>query len=242
MKPVSIYPTGENAATISFGDEISIKTNDCVFRLYRHLQDNQKKFWYDLIPAYTTLTILYDAPSIRRHHLSAFDWVRKALEVALDECDDSISLTGRSLQVPVCYDSEFAPDMKQMVVKKKLSPEKIIELHTSTMYRVFMLGFLPGFAYMGIVSDELAVPRLKVPRNHVPAGSVGIAGNQTGIYPLESPGGWNIIGRTPLLLFDATQEQPALLQPGDEVKFVSITKEEFEAFNQHKYKLLYDEF
>jgi inhibitor of KinA len=231
LKDVTVYPVGENAVAVSFGNEISTRTNDWVFRLYSALQKRSKPFWKDLIPAYTTLTVAFDVFSIRQYHPRAFEWVRSELEAALEECEHVAIPPGRTVYIPVCYHPEFAPDMKNMSARKKLSPEKIIELHTGRSYRVFMLGFLPGFAYMGVVGDALAMPRLKVPRQYVPAGSVGIAGNQTGIYPLDSPGGWNIIGRTPLQLFDPSQASPVLLRPMDEVHFIPISRDAYRKFH-----------
>jgi inhibitor of KinA len=127
----------------------------------------------------------------------------------------------------VCYAERFALDLEELVQQKHLSKQEIIQLHTSITYRVYMIGFLPGFAYMGEVDEKIAMPRRQQPRTAVPEGSVGIAGAQTGIYPFTSPGGWNIIGRTPLKLFDKDKEEPTFFKPGDEVTFYSITEDEF---------------
>jgi inhibitor of KinA len=238
LKPISVYPSGEQALTISFGNTISLEINAQVLELYHRLKERQTKFWVDLIPAYSTLTVVYDAVAIRRHQISAFEWIRKELMEVLEADYPIEKKASRTITVPVCYALKFGLDSKSILATKKITIEKLVELHTAITYRVFMIGFLPGFAYLGIVDDKIAAPRLAKPHAHVPAGSVGIAGNQTGIYPLDSPGGWNIIGRTPVRIFDA--ESPALLQPGDNVKFVSITKEEFEVFDQRKFKWIDD--
>lgn len=231
IKTACIYPAGENALTVCLGNKMDIAINDRVFRLFRHLHSYSKPFWKDLIPAYCTLTIVYDAVAIRKHHPAAFDWVKNEMEQALHECMESETLPVRKLEIPVCYDPAFGLDLKSLAKTNNLSVDQVIELHTQQSYRVYMLGFLPGFAYMGMVDEKIATPRLSTPRKHVPAGSVGIAGNQTGIYPLVSPGGWNIIGRTPVKLFDSHAKHPVLFQPGDEVSFYSIRKEAFDAFD-----------
>lgn len=233
-----IYPVSENALTVCLGNELNAVVNDKVFKLYHHLRKQPDPFWKDLIPAYSTLTIVYDVSEIRKHNQSAFTRVSNQLKEAIDRCNDAEILPGRQLSIPVCYEPEVGFDLKLLSKTKKLSIDQVIELHTTQPYRVFMLGFLPGFAYMGMVNDKIATPRLSSPRKLVPAGSVGIAGNQTGIYPLDSPGGWNIIGRTPVKLFDSNHANSVLFQPGDEVKFYSVSKEEFDSLNQKSFTLL----
>jgi inhibitor of KinA len=251
LKALSIYPAGENALTVCLGDKMDMAINDRIFKLFQYLQRHPNPFWNDLIPAYCTLTIVYDVVSIRKHHPSAFTWVQNEMERALFECEVIESWSSRKVNIPVCYDFAFGLDLKILAKTRKLSVDEVIAFHTQQTYRVYMLGFLPGFAYMGIVNNKISAPRLSAPRKHVPAGSVGIAGNQTGIYPLDSPGGWNIIGRTPLQLFtpmvcadtdyrgDKTSEGTyVLLQPGDEVTFFPITKEAFDSFDVQNFNLL----
>lgn len=241
---VSIYPISENALTVCLGDKMDVAINDRVFRLFQYLHRHPNPFWKDLIPAYCTLTVVYDVHVIRKYHPSAFEWVTHEMERALKACKEREILPARKLRIPVCYDSEFGFDIKSLAKTHKLSVDQVIELHTQQTYRVYMLGFLPGFAYMGIVDDKIATPRLATPRKHVPAGSVGIAGNQTGIYPLNSPGGWNVIGRTPHQLFNPQAcvdtsvgkgtgfyELLVFFQPGDEVKFYPISKEAYDSFD-----------
>jgi inhibitor of KinA len=241
-KSINIYPISESALTVCLGSELDIGINNSVFRLYNHLRKQPNPFWKDLIPAYCTLTVVYDVREIRRHNPSAYDWVKKMMEEAINQCDYAEIVACRKLFIPVCYESVFGFDLKALAKAKKLSIDQVIELHTAKVYHVFMLGFLPGFAYMGIVQKEIATPRLSTPRKHVPAGSVGIAGSQTGIYPLDSPGGWNIIGCTPLKLFDAHAENPVLFQPGDEVGFYPVTKETFDSFNEKNFNPFSNEY
>jgi len=184
----------------------------------------------DIIPAYTTVTVVYDIQKAKQQpNLSAYESMRKQLETAFQKSTTN-NIIKTNIEIPVCYDPFFGIDLPVMAQQKKLSVEQIIHMHASAIYNVYMLGFLPGFAYMGTVNYLIAKPRLPTPRIHVAAGSIGIAGNQTGIYPFDSPGGWNIIGRTPLPLFDATKENPCSLQPGNTVQFIPITKVAFEHY------------
>ncbi|MCU0357556.1 MAG: 5-oxoprolinase subunit PxpB [Cyclobacteriaceae bacterium] len=231
MKEVSIFPVGEQALSICFGNKPDKEINDQVFSLYNHLRRQADPFWKDLIPAYCTLTVVYDLKLVRSHSACAFTYVKNSMEQALEKCIDDEGLTFRKLLIPVCYESAFGLDLPALAKSNRISVDEIIERHTAPTYRVYMLGFLPGFPYMGMVPDAIAAPRLATPRRTVSAGSVGIAGNQTGIYPMDSPGGWNIIGRTPVKLFDVHAKQPVLFQPGDEVTFYPITQEAFDAFD-----------
>ena len=138
--------------------------------------------------------------------------------------------TGKRLvEIPVCYEAEFALDLEEVSRQAQIDPTKIVDLHCAAQYRVNCIGFTPGFPFLGGLDKRLATPRRSIPRKEIPAGSVAIAGGQTGIYPMKSPGGWNIIGRTPLHLFDPRKDPPALLRPGDRVRFRAITRSEFEA-------------
>jgi inhibitor of KinA len=152
-------------------------------------------------------------------------------EQLIRDLDSLPQLTAQSslVKIPVCYDNEFAPDLQRMAQSKNISADEIVRIHIADTYRVYMLGFLPGFAYLGRLDKKIAMPRKSHPAP-VAAGSIGIAGNQTGIYPLASPGGWQIIGRTPLQLFDADRTEPTLLKAGDTVQFYSISKHEFETY------------
>lgn len=239
MKKPTFYVLEEGALTVSFGDSIDIEYSKQVFQLYHRLSQYEEKFWLDLIPAYTTLTIVYEPLSIEYESPSA--WVRKYIEELLESESKHIPMLTRHVTIPVCYAIEFGLDSKRLCNEHAISHEQLVELHTAITYTVYMLGFLPGFPYMGSVDSRIATPRLTKPRTVVPAGSVGIAGEQTGIYSLDSPGGWNIIGRTPLKLFDALREQPALLTPGDQVSFAPISKEAFENFDATTFNLVQHE-
>lgn len=225
--PYTIFPLGDSALTIDFGNVIDGEVNKRVLQLYHQIKEAHIPYISDLIPAYSSLTVYYDVPLVHTNEQCAFDTMAELIENITAETLKQKEQTARIIDIPVCYESKYAYDIYEIALEKNLSPEEVIAIHTSKTYRIYMLGFLPGFAYMGEVDDQIAVPRKELPRTNVEAGSVGIAGKQTGIYPLLSPGGWQIIGRTPVKLFSKEAANPVLFQPGDEVKFYSITEHEF---------------
>jgi inhibitor of KinA len=225
----TIFPLSDSALTVDFGNRIDETINENVLRLFKKLQGLSPHF-LDVVPAYSSVTVYYDAVALRSKESSAFERAKKLIEPLLQEEESNIPVQRRQVKIPVCYSEKFAFDLKELSRQKGLSIDEAIRLHMAKTYRVFMIGFLPGFAYMGKVDERIATPRRSQPRTAVPAGAVGIAGEQTGIYPLTSPGGWNIIGRTPLKMFDASKEDAVLLAPGDEVTFYSISDDEFENY------------
>ena len=226
----SIFPLGDSALVIDFGDKIDVEINKKVGRLYKRLKAIEEPIIIDLVPAYSSLAVYFNLYVLQQEKLgdeSSFDLMSAFIEsLALEDEEEQEEKT-TLIEIPVCYDCSFGSDLALSARHKELSIEKFIEIHTSVVYRVYMIGFLPGFPYMGETDERIALPRKVVPRKDVPAGSVGIAGRQTGIYPLTSPGGWQIIGRTPVSMFNKNKESPVLLQMGDEVKFYSITEHEF---------------
>jgi inhibitor of KinA len=229
----NISNCGDHAVTIEMGETIDIITHKDVMKLFQQLSKANIPGVKDIIPAYTTITVVYDIMEVKRFtDNAAHSFIKKEIEKEISKCDWKNDSSAAEITIPVCYDLSLGIDLAEMSRQKSLSIEQIIYFHTSKLYDVYMIGFLPGFAYMGIVDDRIAMPRLSKPRTNVPAGTVGIAGNQTGIYPLDSPGGWNIIGQTPLRMFDANKEEPCLLKPGDKIKFIAISLEEF---NQQKF-------
>ena len=225
----SIFPLGDNAILIDFGNELNENVNQKLLAIFRKIKDQNLPGVLDVVPAYSSLTIHYDVMKIfdKARGKSVFDIITDQLKKIVED-DAEISFEeNRKISIPVCYDDEFGLDLIYLANEKKLSVEEVIQLHTAKTYRVYMIGFLPGFAYMGTVDQRIQMPRKENPRTNVKAGSVGIAGAQTGIYPLQSPGGWQIIGRTPMQLFNKEKTEPVLLQPGDEIEFFSISKHEF---------------
>jgi inhibitor of KinA len=227
--PYTIFPLGDAALTIDFGNVMDEAINESVLCLFRQLKAHKIEGVTDLVPAYSTLTVYYDLPSVlaKSNGYTAYETMVAHISQVMNYKVASTIRQQKKIKVPVCYTGDFAPDIAALAHQKSLSVEEVIKLHTARLYKVYMIGFLPGFAYMGKVNERIAVPRKPQPRFKVEGGSVGIAGFQTGIYPMASPGGWQIIGRTPLLLFNKEKKAPVLLQPGDEVQFFSIGEDEF---------------
>ena len=173
----------------------------------------------ECVPGFTTLTIHYDPLQ--------FGSLESSLAHALADLDESAGDDGRLVEIPVCYGGELGPDLESVASLHGLAADEVVALHAAGDYRVHLVGFVPGFPYLGGLDAKLATPRRDSPRTAVPAGSVGIGGAQTGIYPVESPGGWQLIGRTPLRLFDARRDPPALLRAGDRIRFVAVDAETF---------------
>jgi inhibitor of KinA len=211
---------GDSALVVEFGDEISQEVNRKVHALADALGKNALSGLGELVPTYRSLLLHYDPRRLSCDEVVAF------VSEVLQECEEQPSPKARVVEIPVVYGGEFGPDIEFVAEHNGLSIEEVIRLHAGAAYTVYMLGFTPGFAYLGGMPEAIATPRLETPRTLVPAGSVGIAGAQTGIYPIATPGGWRLIGRTPLELFDPEGDPPTLLQAGDEVRFVPLSEEE----------------
>ena len=221
-----IYNIHDQAITIEFAQEISEATNRRVIALQHAIESNPFKGFIECVPAYGSLTVYYCET------ISATA-VRVLLSELIAQVADTIdfsSLLGNQICIPVCYDPSLGVDLPWVSSHLNLSVDEIISLHTSVSYRVYMIGFIPGFPYMGTLPEQLGVPRKQTPSLKIPMGSVAIAGKQTGIYPAEVPGGWQVIGRTPLKIFDKDIEPCCLLKTGDLVSFQPIT---LDAFNQY---------
>lgn len=229
MDTYHIYPLGDQALTIQFGITINEITNKKLMQLFHQLQMNPIKGLTDIIPAYSSLTVCYDSAIIYNSSstISVFEWMKEQVIYQFQLTKEIIS-TNQFVHIPVCYNFPLAPDLQEISTTLGISVEEIIKIHCATTYSVYMIGFLPGFPYMASVDERIRFNRKSTPRTFVPKGSVGIAGEQTGIYPLDSPGGWQLIGQTPLNIFDVSKEIPCLLQPGDTVQFNSISLKEFE--------------
>ncbi len=230
-----IYPLGDQALTIQIGNSINGATNKKVMQLFNQLQMNPIKGVTDIIPAYASLTVCYDC-SILNHSSSLISNFESMKEKIISQLQSSkeIPPNVRIIDIPVCYDLLLAPDLKEISLTLGISIEEIMNIHTATTYSVYMIGFLPGFPYMASVDERIRINRKPTPRTIVPKGSVGIAGEQTGIYPLDSPGGWQLVGQTPLNIFDVSKEIPCFLQPGDKVQFYSIDISEFDKIKKEK--------
>ncbi len=209
-----IFPLGDSAATIEFGNKISSDLNNRAISLASYLTIHPFNGMIEAVPAYASVTVFYDPV------VTSFAKVRSILSALPDAISDSRDTNPHLVEIHVKISTETAPDLNRIADFAGLTIDESLDIFIASSYRVYLLGFLPGFAYMGEVDERIAAPRLDTPRTKVPKGSIGIAGRQTGIYPLESPGGWNLIGRTDHPLFDPTSDRPCLLKPGDEVRFV----------------------
>jgi inhibitor of KinA len=214
----------DHSLLVTFGAGISRQHHRDVLRLFLLLQQEAMQGIRNLHPAYSSLLISFDPLIIPPREFEA------VIRSLVDRIDSVATPEPRRMQIPVCYGPDFAPDLADVATHTKLSPDEVVRLHSSVEYLVYFIGFSPGFPYLGEMPAELATPRLPTPRIAVPAGSVAIGGHQTGIYPLASPGGWRIIGRTPLRLFRPEDTSPTLLRMGDVVIFRPISRQEFEEF------------
>lgn len=225
MNPVTdsirFLPCGDCALTVEFSKEINEETNRRIRFLAQELTQHPIRGLTECVPTFCSLTIYYDPLQLSSHKLMTK--VRHITEAYRSGSAE----TGRCFRIPVCYEDAFAPDLRDVCALTGLSREKVIHIHTSVDYRIYMLGFLPGFPYLGGMDPRLEVPRLPSPRTLIPAGSVGIGGKQTGIYPLASPGGWRLIGQTPVKVYDPDRFEPIVYAAGDFIRFYPITSEEF---------------
>ena len=213
LKP-KIVPLGDSAVLIQLGDEIDISTNQRVHALAALLNVSPLVGVIETVPAYATLLVHYDPL------LLSFVQIRNYLREKITQIQDNLSRMRKQIEVPVSYGGDHGIDLETVARHCQLQIEDVIRIHSERTYTVFMMGFTPGFPYMGKLDDPIRMPRLETPRTRVPAGTVAIAGSQTGIYPIDSPGGWQLIGWTSFQIFNPESETPFLFSPGDEVKFI----------------------
>jgi KipI family sensor histidine kinase inhibitor len=219
-------PLGDSAAYVEFCTTLDLEVNSIVQRLALAILQREVAWVRDVVPALGGVALHFDPDNAQfpgNPLEAALELVTDSLKQALAGKDDP----GREVELPVCYEPEFALDLAEVAKKAELEPEQVARRHAAGEYRVLMMGFAPGHAYMGGLDPKLAVPRRASPRAVVPAGSVAIATEQTVVYPYAISGGWNVIGRTPMVLFDAKRARPSLLWPGDRVRFRAIDREEF---------------
>lgn len=233
---MDIYPYGESAVRIEFGNGIAPDINRKVRTLTAHLERNPFPGMIECVPAFTSVTVFYDLVTVRglasaaRRTQSAFEIVSGMVRELAGSMENTAFVQARTVEIPVCYGGEFGPDLEYVAEYNKLTPTEVIDIHTGGEYLVYMIGFAPGFPFLGGMSERIATPRRTSPRLSIPAGSVGIAGKQTGVYPIVTPGGWQLIGSTPLALFRPENNPPSLLQAGDVVKFRAISAEQYEEY------------
>ena len=219
---MTLAPLGDSALVLSWGSELNDAVLGQVRAVANTLRNAKLPGVLDIVPAFATVTLYYDITHIGGYGLfeARVRELAGAVSVPTGEAE-----AGRIIEIPVCYGGEYGPDLVDVAQRAGISTDEVVQRHTNAVYRVHALGFVPGFAYLGGLPRELHAPRRPTPRASVPAGSVGIGGEQTGIYPLATPGGWNLIGRTPLVLFELTRAEPATLRMGDRVRFRAIAPE-----------------
>jgi inhibitor of KinA len=241
---MEIVPLGDSAVIVRMRerfDDAPEQTLDTVLRAFQQLENAAIPGVIELAPAYTSVTVFFNPITVAKATETSgevFDWLVTRIRAAVAAGADRVrhrtatQRRVRLVEIPVCYDREFALDIDDVARRAAISPDEVIRFHSAAEYRVACIGFVPGFPFLAGLPKELATPRRDVPRKQIPPGSVGIGGAQTGIYPLRSPGGWNLIGRTPLRLFDSQKNPPALLRAGERVRFRKISRDEFEALTQ----------
>ncbi len=221
MPDIRILTAGDSALLIEFGKEINPETNRKITALVQLMREQHIEGIVDVIPAFCSLLINYDP------RVLSYEELKERMEHLLKMETKTEATRKRIFEIPVCYGGEYGPDIENIAEHAGLSIEEVIKIHSSKDYLIYMLGFLPGFTYLGGLDEQIHTPRLASPRLKIRAGSVGIGGSQTGIYPLDSPGGWQLMGMTPVRTYDPERQTPILVEAGDYIRFIPIDEEEF---------------
>ena len=231
-----LFPLGDQAVVIELGNKLSSETYRKVQTVASFFEHSKPDWLLDFTPALTTVTLFYDAFFIYKHHghqKLPFDFVCSFIHTELMSLTVDQVQKKRVIEIPVCYGGELGPDLPYVASFNHLTESEVISIHSSRNYTVYMLGFAPGFPYLGGMSERIYTPRKAKPRLSIPARSIGIAGIQTGIYPIQTPGGWQIIGQTPIHLFLPHEDPPTLLKAGDYLRFIPISYEQFLTWEAH---------
>ena len=225
-----IFPMGDRALVVEFGSGIDLVVNARARAFAEQLLARPLPCVTDVVPGYACVTVHFDPIRARGGQQSAqpMEAMREVLVQALGRVRETSRRKPRTIEIPVCYGGEHGPDFGDLCQRSGLTADEVVRLHSEKVYMVYLLGFVPGFGYLGGLDRRLHMPRRPVPRKRIPAGSVAIGGEQTGVYPLETPGGWNLIGRTPHRMFRVEQEAPTVMEAGDQVRFVPISGTEFD--------------
>lgn len=241
---MKLFPLGDAAVVIELGDEISEDVHRKVKALSMRLAERPIPGMIEYVPAFTTVTVFYDPCLVLKEMgirltenktlapPSPYQQMCSLLKDTLTDIEAEADVPTRVIEIPVCYGEEFGPDLEFVAKHNGLTPEEVIRIHSEAEYLVYMIGFAPGFPYLGGMPEAIAAPRRPSPRLSIPAGSVGIAGKQTGVYPIETPGGWQLIGRTPLKLFVPDSDSPTLLTAGDRIRFRAISRHEYDEWKE----------
>jgi inhibitor of KinA len=242
---VRFLPLGDRAIVVDWGGGIHPETHRSISALCAHLDHNPFPGIVEIVPAFTTLTVYYEPLKLRDPVTgenwsrggdagirSPFEIVKGILSRMVLSMDSATADTSRVVEIPVCYGGKFGPDLEDVAAHTGLSTEEVIEIHVNQDYLVYMIGFAPGFPYLGGMSERISVPRRSSPRTLIEPGAVGIGGMQTGVYPFATPGGWQLIGKTPIKLFRPDHATPSLLKAGDIVRFRSISPKQYEEWKE----------
>ena len=222
----SFSPLGDQAIVVELGNDINEQTEQLVRKVSALLENRQPEWMIEFIPAFVTVTVFYN-PCV-----ALYDDVRMELAELLMHLGEDLAADSRTVEIPVCYGGDFGPDLEFVAQRNGLTVREVIDIHTAGDYSVNMIGFAPGFPFLRGMSEKIAAPRRDSPRLRIPERTIGIAGMQTGVYPIETPGGWQLIGRTPLRLFRPEQEIPSLLRAGDKVIFREISEEDYHTWEE----------
>ncbi|MCI5643238.1 MAG: 5-oxoprolinase subunit PxpB [Peptoniphilus sp.] len=223
---IKFLTAGDSAIVMEFGNTIEKEINAKISAVVENLKEKKIDGILDILPTYRSILINYDPVKI------SYSEMVEILKGLNKSNKDNKSDEVRLIEIPTLYGKEYGPDIEFVAENANLSVDEVIKIHSGRDYLVYMMGFMPGFTYLGGLDERIATPRLKSPRLKIEPGSVGIAANQTGMYPLESPGGWQLIGRTPLKLYDDTKEPPVFIQAGDYIRYIPITKEEYDKIEE----------
>ncbi|NLP49734.1 5-oxoprolinase subunit PxpB [Bacillus sp. RO1] len=233
---IEFHPLGDTGIQVLFGSDISEETNQQIRMFADYLKKIEIEGITELVPAYTTLTVFYRTDKISYKDLcNTLEAIKEVLQ------KEEVKSSAIIYEIPVLYGGDVGPDLSEVASYNEMTEDEVVSTHSSQPYLIYMMGFVPGFPYLGGMSKEIATPRRENPRAKIEAGSVGIAGQQTGVYPLETPGGWQIIGRTPVKLYDPEREEPILLSAGAYIRFVPVGQKEYdeieEAVSRGEYKV-----
>ncbi|WP_315074382.1 5-oxoprolinase subunit PxpB [uncultured Clostridium sp.] len=230
---IEIVQISETAALVEFGNAINEEINKRVRTFCNYLDDHPFKGFVEYVPAFTSISVIYNP--LELNYESPYEEVKELLEEMLCHVDFLKVYEENIVNIPVCYGGEFGPDIEYVAEINNLTVEEVIKIHSEGKYLVYMIGFAPGFPYLGGMSEQISAPRRESPRIAIPEGSVGIAGMQTGVYPIETPGGWQLIGRTPIKMFKLDRQPQSILKAGDIAKFYPISYDEYMKLKEEEY-------